>query len=216
MTTTEPEQHALVFAIAHEIGNHLGAIRMQAHLLGLDEEPNPRALASASIELDSLAGRGAPLLALLRPILAPEAALGPSTTSSGVTWSSLLEGLHRQIENDGTRGIRVDFVSPSEAQTESPGVDWLAPLLMALVGSTLDSASDCHTIVLRLDERDREARLVIEDDASEEDLSPEAPLRGRPLCVSIARRLMAAFGGQVETRRVGGSTQIEFVFPARS
>ena len=51
----------LAFAIAHEVGNHLGGIRLQAHLL--DENLDVRALAEASILIDGLAGRSGPLLA---------------------------------------------------------------------------------------------------------------------------------------------------------
>ena len=37
----------LVFAISHEVGNHLGGIRLQAHLL--DEELGAREMAAAMI-----------------------------------------------------------------------------------------------------------------------------------------------------------------------
>ena len=53
---------ALAFAIAHEIGNHLAGIRLEAHLL--DEALGARGLAKASLAIDSLAGQAAPLLAL--------------------------------------------------------------------------------------------------------------------------------------------------------
>ena len=49
----------LAFAIAHEVGNHLGGIRLQAHLV--DEDLDVRELAEASILIDGLAGRSGPL-----------------------------------------------------------------------------------------------------------------------------------------------------------
>lgn len=216
MTPQTPWQHTLVFAIAHEIGNHLSAIRLQAHLLGLGDENLPKALAETSIEIDSLAGRVAPLLALLRPILSP--AMSPVTSAEGppsgaVSWSGLLEALGRQIENEGTRGVQVDILAPADPQARAPAVDWLQPLVMALVGSTLDAASESGKIVLETDLLGDEALLVLEDDAAEEDLSAEAPLCGRPLCVSIARRLLASSGGHVKVIRVEDRTRIELVFP---
>ena len=60
----------LAFAIAHEVGNHLGGIRLQAHLL--DDELDAREMAQASVLIDGLAGRSGPLLSLLRPLLAAD------------------------------------------------------------------------------------------------------------------------------------------------
>ncbi len=216
MTPQATWQHTLVFAIAHEIGNHLGAIRLQAHLLGLGDEPHPKALAETSIEIESLAGRVAPLLALLRPILSPAmvpAMAAEAPPSGGVSWSGLLDALGQQIENEGTRGVQVDIRAPADPQARAPAVDWLQPLVMALVGSTLDAASGSGKIVLETDLRGGESVLILEDDAAEEDLSAEAPLRGRPLCVSIARRLLASSGGRVKVIRVEDRTHIELVFP---
>lgn len=212
MTQKTPLQHTLVFAMAHEIGNQLGAIRLQAHLLGLGDEQDPPALARTSIDIDSLASRAAPLLALLRPILSPPTPIEPGP-SGAVSWSSLLDGLRRQIEDEGTRGIQIEISAPSDPQTTAPAVDWLQPLLMSLVGSTLDTATRGETILLSLDPRAHEIALVIEDDCAEEDLSPEAALRGRPLSVSIARYLLGGCGGRVEVLRVEDRSRVELIFP---
>lgn len=204
-------QHALVFAIAHEIANQLGAIRLQAHLL--DEDLGPRALAEASIEIDGLAARAGPLLALLRAILSPAEPIG-MPSAEGPHWSALLLGLGREIEDEGTRGVRVEIEMPTELQQQrAPGVDWLHPLLMALVGSTLSVVSRRGSIGLGLASRGSETALIVEDDGAQEDLEADAALRGRPLCVSIARRLVAGLGGRVEVFRVEHQTRVELIFP---
>lgn len=206
-----PSQHAVVFAIAHEIGNHLAAIRLQAHLL--DEDLDLRALADASIEIDGLAGRAGPLLTLLRPILSPTESI-EMRRMEGPHWSALLGGLAREIEDEGTRGVRFEIELPTELrQQRAPGVDWLYPLLMALIGSTFAAVSRSGTIGVGLELRGSEMALIVEDDGAEEDLSEVAALRGRPLSVSIARRLVGGIGGRVDVFRIGHRTRVELVFP---
>jgi len=82
----------LAFAIAHEVGNHLGGIRLQAHLV--DEDLDVRELAAASILIDGLAGRSGPLLALLRPLLSDD--WKPAGNS---TWAHILGRVQKQIED---------------------------------------------------------------------------------------------------------------------
>jgi hypothetical protein len=194
-----------VFAIGHEIGNHLGGIRLQAHLL--DEDLDARGLAEASIEIDGLAGRSGPLLALLRPILSPSQQEG-----SRLGWSALLAGVQQQLEDDGTRGVRLEIEAPNDPGSEAPGVDWLHSLLIALVGSTLEGVEAPGTVSLRLEVRDGRAVLVLEDEGAQEELERGSALRGRGLSVAVARCLLESIGGWVETRRVGSKTCIELGF----
>lgn len=202
-----PHRRELVFAIGHEIGNFLGAIRLQAHLL--DEELGSRALAEASVAIDGLAGRGTPLLALVRPILASTAA-GPSTDH----WSAILRRVGRELEDEGTRSVQFEIEWPVDPCPTAPGVDWLHPLLMALVHATLAHVDPRGRIRLSLEihEADREQVLVLEDDGPEEDLSASASRRGRPLAVAIARLLLAEIGGRVATSRDQRS-RVGLVFP---
>ena len=86
-----PTRHAIVFAIAHELGNHLAGIRLEAHLL--DEDLGVRGLAKASLAIESLAGQAGPLLTLLRPLLGPD-----SSRPLTVDWASLLESVKRKPE----------------------------------------------------------------------------------------------------------------------
>jgi hypothetical protein len=199
----------LVFAIAHEVGNHLGAIRLQAHLLG--EELGPRGLAEASVAIDGLAGRVAPLLALLRPILAPST----PAVDGGDRWSDVLSRIGREVEDEGTRAVRFDLEQSADAAAPAPGVDWLHPLVMALVQATLAHVHPRGFIRLAMEVEAgrREQVLLLEDDGREEDLGPAAPLRGRPLVLAIARLLVGGIGGRVEASRERKS-RLRLVFPS--
>jgi signal transduction histidine kinase len=206
------DRNALVFAIGHEIGNFLGALRLQAHLL--DDELGPRALAEASVTIDSLAGRATPLLALLRPILSPGPRGASPAGSGGMGWAGVLARIRRELEDEGTRGVAVEIEDSAANQLSGPDADWLHSLLMALLGATLEHVAPRGTIHLRLQHREREVALVVEDDGEGEDLSSTAPRRGRPLIVEIARLLLAGIGGRVETSRVGDQSHVELIFQA--
>lgn len=199
----------LVFAISHEVGNHLGGIRLQAHLL--DEELGAREMAAASVLIDDLAGRSGPLLALLRPLLSDD-----WRGAGGVDWASVLGRVARQIEDEGTRGISFEVAGDLDTPIEAPDHDWLHPLLIVLIQATLEHLTGGSREVgvrLVLAEEASGARLALEDQGAEEDLSDGAALRGRPLAVAIARELVERAGGRVETARDGETTSVSLVFP---
>ena len=108
----------LAFAIAHEVGNHLGGIRLQAHLL--DDELGAREMAEASVLIDALAGRSGPLLALLRPLLSDD-----WRRAGGDSWAGVLGRVAQQIEDEGTRGVRFEVVGVLETEVAAP--DFEAP-----------------------------------------------------------------------------------------
>ena len=198
---------ALAFAIAHEVGNHLGGIRLQAHLL--DDELSSRALASASVLIDDLAGRAGPLLALLRPLLS-EAGRG----AGGARWGEILKRVQRQVEDEGTRGVLFEIEGDLDTERDVPELDWLHSLLVALIGATLVRMSRKQELKVQLTIAPRETLLVLLDDGTEEDFDEEAAPRGRPLVISIARELLFPTGGRVETSREGGVTQVRLSWPA--
>lgn len=201
---------ALVFAIAHEVGNHLGAIRLQAHLL--DEDLDTRGLASASMLIDDLAGRAGPLLSLLRPILDRGARLGASRGR----WSDVVARALHEVQADGVRGVALETKGVAEAVLPAPGCDWLHPLLVMLLASTVTHLADGPergTLRLALASWRDGTALVLTDDGPAEALSAQAALRGRPLAVAIARALIGRVGGEVEALRVGDETRVTLRFP---
>jgi len=220
-------RRALVFAIAHEVGNHLAGIRLEAHLL--DEDLAPHALARASLAIDGLAGRSGPLLALLRPLLAPG-----SRGTAGPELRALLEGVRRQLLDEGAAGraVELDFSSDTgDAGAAGPSFDGLHGLLLALVGEphTLTAPGP---IRFRLAVGPREVELGCElpgdafeaSDGSESSrgtAGPAAPasasalhaLRGRVLAVAIARVLVADAGGRVLVSADADRSRVTLVLP---
>lgn len=197
----------LVFAIAHEVGNHLGGIRLQAHLL--DEELDARELAGASVLIDELAGRSGPLLALLRPLLADvwrDAGGAPR-------WSTVLGGLERQVRDEGTRGTAVIFAPSEGLDAKAPDHDWLHPLLIALVGATVAHVGRGGRIRVGFASTGDDDVLEIADDGPEENLDESAAARGRPLVVALAQELVGRLGGRVEAGREGAETRVRLHFP---
>ncbi|MEM9175113.1 MAG: hypothetical protein AAGC67_07750 [Myxococcota bacterium] len=198
----------LAFAIAHEVGNHLGGIRLQAHLL--DDELDAREMAEASLLIDGLAGRSGPLLSLLRPLLSDD-----WRRTGGATWAGLLGRVARQIEDEGTRGVRFEVAGGLDPEAKAPDFDWVHPLLIALVESTLEHVADrgaTASVRLALVEDEEGLRLDLVDDGAPEDLSPGAARRGRPLAVEIAQELIGRSGGRVETQVDDAGTRVGLRF----
>ena len=196
----------LAFAVAHEVGNHLSGIRMQAYLL--DPDLDARSLAEASITIDELAARAGRLLSLLRPLLSDD--WRPSTEE---TWPGLLRRVVQQIEEEGIRGVRLELRSAGRESLEAPDLEWLHSLLVALVGATIAHVGRRGTVELALEEQADCVRVVIEDDGPEEELSSTAAHRGRPLALGIARELLGRAGGCVDVGREVDRTRVALVFP---
>ena len=197
----------LVFAIAHEVGNHLGGIRLQAHLL--DEELDARELAGASVLIDELAGRCGPLLALVRPLLADVL----RDAGGGPRWSTVLAGLERQVRDEGTRGTVVAFAPSEGLDAPAPDHDWLHPLLIALLGATVAHVGRAGRIRVGFASAGDDDVLEIADDGPEENLDESAAARGRPLVVALAQALVGRLGGRVEAARDGAETRVRLHFP---
>ena len=197
----------LVFAIAHEVGNHLSGIRMQAYLL--EPDLDARSLAEASITIDELAGRAGPLLSLLPPLLSDD-----WRPSSGETWPGLLRRVVQQTVEEGIRGVRLELRSAGRESLTAPDLEWLHSLLVALLGATIAHVGRKGAVEIALEEQRDGVHVVIEDDGPEEELSPIAAQRGRPLALAIARELIGRAGGRVEVGREADRTRVSLAFPA--
>lgn len=199
------QRHALVFAIAHELGNHLAGIRLEAHLL--DESLGARGLAKASIAIDSLAGQSGPLLALLRPLLSP-AARRPGIG----TLANVLDGVRRELEEDGTAGRGVELRVAADAASAPAFFEGLHALLVALVGAPAGSrialalAREPSGLVLRIERSD--GVYVEAADELAQDGGRLDGLRGRALVLALGRVLIEDAGGRLET---GGSADRSWV-----
>lgn len=211
-------RHALVFAIAHEIGNHLAGVRLEAHML--DEDLGVAGLARASLAIDSLAGQAGPLLALLRPLLAPG-----SRRAAGPSYAALLDGVARQLESEGVGGRAIELSIASDATTVGPAFEGLQPLLLALVGAPEDLPPGKAPISLSLALQGGEIEIACAlpgeafggvDSGGRAAAAPTGPahgLRGRSLAVAIARVLAADAGGRVELESRAGHSRAVLRLP---
>lgn len=203
-------RNALAFAIAHELGNHLAGIRLEAHLL--DEDLGPAGLARASLAIDALAGQSGPLLALLRPLLAP--ASRPAAIGE---WADLLEGVRRQLIEEGTGGRAVEVQSALDPGEPGPAIEGLHALLLALVGPLATLPSTPGPVTLRVARRKNVIELVCElpGDALREALVDAGPhgLRGRALAVALARVLVADAGGTIDVGVEGDRSRVVLRLP---
>lgn len=217
-------RHALVFALAHEIGNQLAGIRLEAHLL--DEGLGPAGLARASLAIEGLAGQAAPLLALLRPLLAPG-----SRRDAGPTCAAVLEAVRRELETEGAAGrpIVVDLAGADETARAVRGIEGLHALLRALIGVPAELGAPGEPIRLALARTTGGiavacalpgAALVEAVEAGAAPPSgggpepgPSHALRGRALACAIARVLLADAGGHVEVRLEAGRSHVALHLP---
>ena len=203
-------RHALVFALAHEVGNHLAGIRLEAHLL--DDSLDAAGLARASVSIDSLAGQAGPLLALLRPLLAPAA-----VPAARISVASVLDGVRRQLEEEGLGGRAVLVEIANDAAEGRVAFEGLHALLLVLVGATQTLPPGRAPIALRLACRADEIEVVCELPGEafgvEEGEGGQPALRGRDLAVALARVLVADAGGRVVVESGNGCSRVRLRLP---
>lgn len=202
-------QEQLLFALCHEIGNLVGAVRLHAHLL--DDDMGARELALASVELDDLSARASALLSHIRPLLS-----GPPLRRGEVEPAALIGVVHKMMEEHGGRGtqLRVDVLP--ELPPVDVDQDAIHPLLTSLIFCALEATSSTGRVTLRVERRREAVAFVVEDDGPvDEDptLWHEQMRRGRPLICAVASVILEKRGGRLEVTRDGGRTALALVLP---
>lgn len=190
--------------VAHEVGNLVAAVRLQAHLL--DAELSARELASASLGLDALSGRAGALLGLLRPLLTPDRG-----TLDPVAPGSALDVVRLAFEEEGTRGRRIEVgpAGPLPAVELDPAV--LQALLRVHLGLALEAAPERGAVRVSLEREGACVVFRIEDEGrADEALSEWRSLarRGRPLACAVASEILARRGGACEAESGEGGSRV--------
>jgi nitrogen-specific signal transduction histidine kinase len=203
------DDQELVFALCHEIGNLVGAVRLHAHLL--DDDMGARELALASVELDDLSARASALLSHVRPTLK-----GPPQRRSEVEPGALLGVVHKMMAEHGGRGtqLRVDVVA--ELPTVLVDQDAIHPLLTSLVFCAMEAASSRGTVTLGAEPRPGAVAFLVEDDGPvDEDPTQwrDQMRRGRPLICAVASAILRKRDGELEVERNDGCTRVALVLP---
>jgi hypothetical protein len=196
----------LVFPLCHELGNLLAGTRLEASLL--DAGMGAAELAAAAERISGVSARAGSLLAMVRPLLAPDAAAALPTDPLEV-----LDGLRRGL--DESCDARVAIVLKSAA--ELPDVD-LAPevihhLLLTAIFLGLEAGGPDGRVRVFAEAVAGRVAFLVEDEGPPDDFPEPPELRGRPLTHQIARTLLATLGGRLEVSRPEGRTRVAFAFP---
>ena len=205
----EREETELVFSLCHEIGNLVGAVRLQAHLL--DEDLGARELALASVELDDLGARCAALLTHMRPLLS-----AGDRTSVRIRPSQILESLSCLIEEHGGRGVKLVVEECPELPELELDPEVIRQLLVSFFYAAIEAAAPRGQVRVHAQRRAGGVAFVLEDDG-EVGEDPrrwaEQMRRGRPLLCAVANRILEKRGGRLEVERDAKCTRIAFVLP---
>jgi nitrogen-specific signal transduction histidine kinase len=196
-----PASEELVFALCHEVGNLLAAIRLQA--APLDDE--------ATARIPELAGRAGALVALVRPLLSP-----PPLAAVSLDPLELLEALRRGLDEAADARVRIELRSAVDLPEVAIDPDTLYQLLLADCYAALES--------LAVDQR---VRVVAERSPDGVTFAVEAPgdrapdaaavkLAGRSLTRALAQAILAVRGGAVAVSASEAGTRIAFTVPRSS
>jgi len=209
---SETERRELVFALGHEIGNLVAAIRLEAHLL--DDAEGAVALARAAMSIEDHSARVGAALAQLRPLL--EAVDAPK--AGKVELRALFANLRDALAERTRRGLEIEWSEPEEAHAVVGDPERSNALLLLLLLGTLE--------VLREEGGQRCLRIaaeaaadgvlvVMEDDApadSELEDWRSAASRGRVLVCQVADAVLEPLGGGVSVSRDAGRTRVALHF----
>jgi signal transduction histidine kinase len=200
----------LVLSLCHEVGNLVGAIRLNADLI--DSEASPLDLASAAVEIDDCSARIRSWLALVRPLLDRE-----RVQEAGVSPEALIRGVAETLDECGSRAVSVETeVAPRLGRVRGRQ-ETLHHLLATLAFHAVEEARPAGRVWLRASAAaDGVVRLCVEDDGPEDaglHAREAGALTGRALALAAGAAILARVGGQAEAERSGGRTAVSLRLP---
>jgi len=189
---------ALVFAVCHEVGNLLAAIRLHGDLRDPD----------SGRKVAELSARSGSLLSLVRPLL-DESAFEPITIEPG----RLLEGLRGGLDDPQDPRLELDAGEAAKAPPVLVDGEVMHHLLLCELLAAFERLQLGER--LRVGLRPEGDRLVFELSGGAPELEPVADdrLAGRSLCHALARDLLARGGGTVHAGPCEGRQRVEFELP---
>lgn len=197
--------HELLFALCHEMGNLVGAIRLQTHLI--DQEMRPRDLVVARSEIDVLGARMSALLALVRPSVGDVG----REHAVGVHGSDVMAAVEHGLDTLLVPGVELAFErAPGDALLR---IDRSA--LQALVASfahlAVEQVRPRGRVLVASRPGERGTDFVIEDDGPADSSLVEwsaGPWRGRALLCALAHELLDRCGGSIEATSTNGRSRV--------
>ncbi len=194
----------LVFSLCHEVGNLLAATSLQAHLIGSGATQEEIDL--ASLTLVGAALRGGSLLALIRPLLAPE-----TVGAQAIDPLSALERIPHSVDSRDAERLEVDLKSASGLPRAWIDAELLHHLLLIEIQGQLGASSAPVRVEVERAEDSLVFRLIHQEISEETDAEPE--LVGRLLTRVRAQEILSRHGGCVELERRADTTRIDFRVP---
>ena len=203
---TKDGAEELVFALCHEVGNFLAASRLEAYLLraGADEIEVERAKETIS----RCSSRSSSLLALIRPLLAPAAAV------ESLEAMEVLDRLHRGIEDDCAGRVGLDMKAAGELPEVSVNSDALHHMLLTEIFLALDSLPPEGAVSVSAGATKGDVVFWIEHRSGSSEVEDPKMLSGRSLAVACASRILSASGGGVELTRDAETVRVSYRVPA--
>lgn len=206
----EANDNALLFAICHEMGNLVGALRLQTHLL--DHEMSPRDLVVARSEIDVLGARISALLALVRPLQAPRLPAANDKLDPDDVVAVVEHGLEPLV----LPGVTLDFVRDAGGQRIRVDRNALQAIVSSFAHLAVEQVRPSGRVRVAAEAVGAGAALVIEDDGPI-DRSIEAwadePLRGRTLLCALAAHLVSHGGGELHVSTTPRGSRVEIRLP---
>ncbi len=205
-----PDGQNLLFALCHEMGNLVGAIRLQTHLL--DQEMSPRDLVSARSEIDVLGARVSALLSLVRPV---HEAISPFA-GDGLDPDDTLAVVEHGLDPLTLPGVDVAFAPGGSGRRVRIDRNALQALVTSFVYLAVEQVRPAGRVRVAVEDGDGRAAIVIEDDG-QPDRSLAAwqdePLRGRTLLCAVASRVAEAVGGELQTESSSKGSRVAIWAP---
>jgi len=196
----------LVFALCHELGNLLAGARLEASQI--DSSLEAEDLARAAERISGVSARAGSLLALIRPLLAPDEALALPTDPLDV-----LDGLRRGLDESCDARVAIALKTAAELPEVDLAPEVLYHLLLTAIFLGLEAGGSEGRVRVFAEGGAGRVAFLVEDEGPPVDLSESPELRGRPLTHEIARALLAAQGGRLQSSRDGERTRVAFEFP---
>ncbi len=204
------EDHALLFALCHEMGNLVGAIRLQTHLL--DQEMSPRDLVAARSEIDVLGARVSALLTLVRPVEAGAA----SAPGEGIDPNDALAVVEHGLETFMLPGVRIELVRGGPGRRLRVDRNAVQALITSFVHLAIEQVRPSGRVRVGIEHRAGRGAFVIEDDGPADPGLVgwrDEPLRGRTLLCAIASHVAESVGGEVHAETAASGSRVELWLP---
>lgn len=186
----------MVFAICHEVGNLLAAIRLHGELLDPD----------SGRKVAELSARSGSLISLVRPLL-EEASHEPMALDP----AGLLSGLRAGLDDPDDPRLEI-VADPGLPPVRADG-EALYHLLLCEVFAAFEQLGSGERLRFAAELRGGKVVFELTGGAPVADPGPDDRLAGRALCLVLADTLLGRDGADVRVEAVDGRQRVAFSLP---